>query len=312
MIDLSGPSQPWPEAADRLWAGCAGDAVRGREEGGDLLRAELSSVFGLDPRHVTITPGARVAALAYGLAAGPVALERPTFTGVSAVLSAARVPWTYVPWPEIGDVRPGTLLWVTSPCRNPDGARIEDDVLARFLGAGGRVVVNATNVWFDDEPLPAVPGAEIVVSLHKLAGREARIAFVHSPRFAEEAADLLPGLTPSARWQHTWALFIRRGGLDLLRARVSDMLKAREEFAAELGAYQVGGAGPNVLLRLRPGAGEEAAAALLLARGFKVVEGRHFASPVPAVRANFSGVPAREAARFARVLRATGLLDGWP
>jgi DNA-binding transcriptional MocR family regulator len=315
VIDLSGPPQPWPAVADRLWAGCASDAVRGSEEGGDLLREELSSAFGLDPEHVTITPGARVAALAYGLVCGAVALERPTFTGVAAVLSAARVRWRYVTWSQIDDVPPGTLLWITSPCRNPDGASIEADVLARCRRAGRRVVINATNVWFTDDPLPAVPGAEIVLSLHKLAGREARIALVHSPHFAAEAASLLPGLAPAARWQHTWALFIRRGGLDLLRARVPDMLEAREEFTAEMDEYPISGAGPNVLLRLRAGVGEEAATALLLARGFKVLEGRHFASPVPAIRVNFVGVPARDAARFARVLRTTDLLaavSGYP
>jgi DNA-binding transcriptional MocR family regulator len=315
MIDFSGAQPPWPASAMRLWEQCTADASRGSAaDGNDVLRTEIGDHLGVSGENLTIVAGARAAAAAYGRIADRLALERPTFLGIAHAFTATRAQWHHFCWENLDEVPPGTAVWVTSPFRNPDGrslTRCQVSSLQRRCASGGRVVINRSYQWFGPEPL--IHGPEMVISLHKIAGREARIAAVCSPSFTDEARDFLPFLSPPMPWQLAWGLFIRRRGLDLLHGSYAcPSMSASAAFWDTLGGLWAEGApsgpGPSALLPLRPGIEENAAVTALTAKGYAVVAGRYFASTFPAIRVTFSGISEAEAAEFARVLASSGLL----
>jgi DNA-binding transcriptional MocR family regulator len=319
VIDLSGPQPLWPTDAALLWARCAATAARDTDAwaasppGGDpQLREQLAALWAADPDEITVVAGARAAAAAYGRLADRVLLERPTFSGITHALAAVRARWAQVPWDRLDRAPQGTAVWVTSPCRNPDGASLPPDAIRR-MAARGRLIVNRSYQWFADEPPPT--HGDLVLSLHKLAGRGARLAAVRSADFASAAADFLPFLTPPVHWQRAWARFLREGGVRLLGAEhISRVRASSDAFRSELRTLGTGfapaGTGPNVLVPLRRGIGEDAAVGALAARGFQVLAGRHFAACSPSIRVNFSAVHPEPAARFARALASSGILPG--
>jgi DNA-binding transcriptional MocR family regulator len=229
MTDFSGSPFPWPAQAVALWADCAGRAARQADlwtvpapRGDDVLREVLAGLLHRDPDQITIVASLRAAALTYARRFPEITVERPTYPGLLPVFSAARV--RLLTWDEMtGPARAGgeqarSLLWLTSPCRNPDGATLspaERSALQAKAASGARVVVNATYTWFSpDQAL--VPGADTVGSLHKLRGVGARIGWVASPHFFDEAVPELLGTTPSRVWQRAWGLFLRDGGMAML------------------------------------------------------------------------------------------------
>lgn len=313
--DFTGVQPLWPRQASELWQRCAASASHMPRSAahpdmmGDLqLREELARRLGFAVDELTIVSGARAAAAAYGRAASRLVLERPTFSGIGHAFTAVRAVWQHVSWDEFGCVPAEATIWVTSPCRNPDGLSLtsaQRETLARRCGEGGRVVVNRTYQWFANERLP--PGVESVTSLHKLAGREARIAAVRSPTFASESRDWLSFLVPPVPWQRTWALFIREGGLELLvQAQAQTVAVAEAAFRAGFQECRpeaaLPGTGPNALIPLRAGISEAAAVTTLARHGYQVVAGHYFASPYPAVRVSFSGVTPGQASALARAM----------
>jgi DNA-binding transcriptional MocR family regulator len=251
---------------------------------------------------------------------------------VLPVLAGAGADVALATWPEIlrdpGGPPEATVVWLTSPGRNPDGATLsptDRERLAALAGRGYRVVVNGTYAWYGGGPAPAA--ADSVGSLHKLRGVGARVGWAAGPGYFEEAFPELLGTPPSPVWQRAWGLFLREGGLALLRATIlADTAAAKASFAGRLasahGLRLPAFDGPSVLIPLADGdpradgdsrahgdplagggAGvadaEDAARDALERAGFRTVAARDFHASGPALRATFLGVTAGDAERFA-------------
>lgn len=325
--DFSGAQPSWPAEAVELWSGCAAEAARDTAlwrapapAGDDQLRTRLGAEFGLDPAHLTVVAGARAVALTYGRCTRRVLVERPTFLGLSPMLRAHGARVRHFGWADIPVPEPDTTVLVTSPCRNPDGATLDGptrEVLEGLCRKGVHVAVNGAYVWFDRQS-PRVAGADLFVSLHKLAGVGARLGFVFSESFFERGVPEIASTGPPPVWQRAWARFLARDGLRLLEAHiVSTTLAAARVFLETLageGAEPLPPAtGPNLLLPLPSGTDEDSALAALAERGFLVSAGRHFASAAPAIRVTFTGTTRDQAAALAETLVRTGLAKGqWP
>ncbi|HVQ96287.1 MAG TPA: aminotransferase class I/II-fold pyridoxal phosphate-dependent enzyme [Mycobacteriales bacterium] len=322
--DFGGGQPPWPVDAVELWAGCAAAAARRAElwrvpapRGDDLLREQLGAVLELDPDLLTVVGSVRAAAVTYARRHGQLVLERPGWRGLTAALADSRARVRRAGLDEIAgaDWPAGTVLWLTSPHRNPDGATLDADLVTRLAGQvrrGRRVVLDEAYRWFGAGP--RVPGADLVGSLHKLAGMGARLGWVHSADFFGEAVPELVGSTPSAVWQHAWGRFLAAGGLELLRAAVvTPALAASAAFSAGLPAGEPDATavpGPHRLLRLPPGADEPGALRRLGVRGWTLGPGSAFDADVPALRVSFVGVTADAAAELAAALADPDLLGG--
>jgi DNA-binding transcriptional MocR family regulator len=320
LIDLSGPQPFWPSEVIRIWQECTHRAA-GLESlfrtaslaGDEMLREGLARHFRLDAERITIIAGTRSAALTYGRHHRHIVIERPTFLGVVPMLTAHGGALAHASWDEMEKTGHKTdLVWLTSPYRNPDGASLSPGrrrALERMARAGRRVVVNGTYLWFD-ETIPPVRGADLIVSLHKLAGIGGRMAFVHSDRFLEEAVPELTSSAPPPIWQRAWALFIDRGGLELLGEVNVDPVKSAVEAFNEI-IPALASAGPNVLVPVPGPLSEDDFVRELAEAGFKVLQGRYFASPSPAIRVNFSTAGRLDAARFAELLLRRTPPAGW-
>ncbi len=317
MIDLSGTPDPWPAEAMALWAECASLAAGANElwtvpapSGDHVLREVIANLLGFASDHITIVSSLRAAALTYARRYRRIFLERPSYPGVLPAFSGGAARLRMLPWDDIfGGALPGdpsrTVLWVTSPCRNPDGISLtaaNEVALRQRVAAGYRVVVNATYAWFSDRKAPE--GVDVTGSLHKLRGVGARIGWVAGPHFFSEAVPELVGTTPSPVWQRAWGLFLRDGGMSVLResylARVATAAATfRDHLTATYGLAFPAFDGPSALIPLQDGVSEDAALAELERRGFRLVAGRHFHTTYPALRVTFFGVTPDAAARFA-------------
>jgi DNA-binding transcriptional MocR family regulator len=321
--DLGGAQPRWPEEAVELWAGCAAAAARRVDlwrvpapRGEDLLREQLGTALDLDPGRLTVVGSVRAAAVTYARRHGRIVLERPGWRGLTAALagSRARVHRAGTEALAGADWPAGSVLWLTSPHRNPDGGTLDSGLvagLAAQLRAGLRVVLDEAYGWFGAGP--RVPGADLVGSLHKLGGVGTRIGWVHSADFFAGAVPELVGSTPSPVWQQAWGRFLAAGGLELLRAAVvTPALAAAAGFTAALRAYDpaaVAVPGPHRLIRLPSGVTEPEALRRLAAGGWSVGPGAAFDVGFPALRASFLGVDPESAARFAAALAGCGLID---
>jgi DNA-binding transcriptional MocR family regulator len=326
MIDLSGRPPEWPSEAVELW----GESVRratGRGDlwrvpaprGDDLLREQLGEQLRLDPEHLTITASLRAAVLTYARRYRRFLIERPTYPGVAETAVAAGAEVAFQPWDELFEQRApataGTVVWLTAPCRNPDGADLRDPDragLARLAGSGRRVVVNGAYAWFSRD-LRWPPGVDLAGTLHKLCGVGARLGWVYSRTYFDEAYPEMLATTPSRVWQHAWGLFLRDGGAALLRARLVDpSLQAAEAFGTRLrtahGAALPAFTGTHAILPIATHLDEEAALAALAGRGFRLCPGSPFRCAAPALRVSFTGVGRDEAVRFADALVDSGVL----
>jgi 2-aminoadipate transaminase len=307
VIDLSGASPRWPAAAREHWHDCLRRAAPADLDyrGDPLLREQIARRHGMPPEHVTVTAGVRAAALTYARREPLILLERPGFDGIGYALAGTKVE--RCSWAELFDSGPppGAALWLTSPGRNPDGAslsRSDCERLASLTRSGHRVVVDGAYDWFAPDA-PRVAGADLLGSLHKVAGRGTRLGWVCGERFFGEALPEVAGTTPPAAWQRAWGLFWAEGGLDVLtRTVVEESAAALAAFQDQLGHDLPYADGPNRLLPLAAGLDEPTALAALARRGFSLTAGVHFDVSRPALRATFTGVSAEQAAAFARVV----------
>jgi DNA-binding transcriptional MocR family regulator len=311
VIDLSGGSPRWPAAARARWQDCLRRSASWSDldyRGDPLLREAIGRRYGMPPEHVTITAGVRAAALTYARREPLILLERPGFDGVGFALSGG--PVRRCSWAELlgSQPPPGAALWLTSPGRNPDGASLSTwdcERLAGWRERGHRIVIDTAHAWFTPDPA-GVAGADLLGSLHKLAGRGARLGWVCSERYFDDALPELAGTTPPAAWQRAWGRFWAEGGVDLLAGAVAgDTAAALAAFHDELRArrgHDIPHAdGPNRLLPLAPGVDEATALAALARRGFVLTAGHHFDPPEPGLRATFTAVTPDQAAALARV-----------
>lgn len=318
MIDLSGASPRWPNAAHEHWRDCLRRATELTAtwtdleyQGDPLLRETIGRRHGLAPEHITITTGVRAAALTYGRREPLILLERPGFDGIGYALSGMAGRLERRSWEQLLDAEPPpeAVLWLTSPGRNPDGASLTErdcERLADLSRRGRRIVVNGAYAWFAPDA-PRLSNADLLGTLHKVAGRGARLGWVCSERFFGEAVPEIAGTTPPAAWQRAWGLFGAEGGLDVLADAVSqDSRAALTAFHGELCAlrgHDIPYAdGPNRLLPLAAGVSETQALAELAESGFALAAGRHFEAPWPGVRATFTAVRPEHAAAFARAV----------
>lgn len=357
-VDLSGSPARWPAEATELWADCVARAARVAElwtvpapRGDDVLRQELAGALGFPPDEVTIVASLRAAALTYARRFRRAVVERPTYPGVLPVLGGAGADVVLASWQEIlrdpGGEPGDTVVWLTSPGRNPDGATLSPADLERLddlAGHGYRIVVNGTYSWFAGGQASAggrgplggpgsaaaqvLFGLDSVGTLHKLRGVGARVGWAVGPGYFEEAFPELLGTPPSPVWQRAWGLFLREGGLSLLRATLlAQTAAAKASFAGrlasahglELSAFD----GPSVLIPLAAGRDsvadtadtvadtEDDARAALERAGFRTVAARAFHAAGPALRATFLGVAAEDAERFADAV-AVHVSTGWP
>jgi hypothetical protein len=304
MIDLTGVSPRWPVRARRLWRRCLREAAKVTSawetfcfQGDELLRAQLGRIHGLDPERLTITASVRAAALTYGRRETRIRLEQPCFDAIAYTLSGARLERSS--WAALIHQPDERLVWLTSPARNPDGATLTAAECAAL--AGRRVVVNGAYLWFAPDA-PRVPGADLLGSLHKIAGRGARLAWVHSEDFAEIAVPELIGTTPPPAWQRAWALFAARGGLaELASAVVAGTSAAVAAFRATATIELPTVDGPNMVLPLAAGVGVDEAVRRLAERGFLLLPATPFGIPFPALRATFTGVAPDSAGELGRL-----------
>ncbi len=326
MIDFSGAQPAWPREALELWAACVHDAAREEHlwrvpaPGGDEeLRSWLGHHFTTEPAGITIVAGARAAALTYGRIAERLLVEAPTYLGLLPFLGAygrrvEHFAWERIPVP----VPERTVLLVTSPARNPDGATLTGDHRARLrtlVSAGGRVVVNGTYCWFRPDAATA-EGADLLVSFHKLAGVGARLGFVRSEAYFSDAVPEIAGAAPPPIWQRAWARFLARDGHEhLLRVNVRQVIDSRDAFLWTIGelapALRPGAVdGPNLLFSLPDGADEQEAVTKLETDGFRVSAGSAFAAPHPSLRLTFTGTTPDQAANLAQTLVRDRLCSG--
>ena len=331
MHDLSGTQPPWPGEAVKRWQACAAAAAQVADlwrvpypQGDDMLRARIGERFGLDPMMITITAGVRASALSYGRLAPRILLEHPTFPGVLSVLTGLGAAVELTDWERMlhGSLPADCALWFTSPFRNPDGASLsarDATAIAERVGEGHRVIVNTAYSWFagtqadhGDPGLPHIEGADLLGTLHKVAGHGARLGWVYSPVFFAQAVPELIGTPPSPVWQRAWGLFLGSPEFAALEgAIVAGAAAASAVFARRMherrGIPVAAACPPHVLLRLMPGWSEERVVAQLRDRGFLVSPGSPFHA-ADAVRASFLAVGADGALAFADAVADCGWL----
>jgi DNA-binding transcriptional MocR family regulator len=313
LIDLSGRQPAWPRPAVELWAEGrrrVDDNPRSWDTpprlGHPALREQLADVLGSAPGRVAVTGGVRHAVLVVARRTSEVVIESPTFAGVPRLFEELGTVVRLASWEEMATAPSArSVLWVTSPGRNPDGRTVGDTLVRRLAAGRALVVQNEVYRWYSAIP-ERIPDAATVGSLSKLAGGGARIGWIDGEELLEAAAPVLAGARPPGPWQLAWARFLEGGGLGLLReAVVEPALAAVRTFAAVvepvLGAIERDD-GPFVLLSIPSSARsltEERAAADLLAIGVRAGLGRDFLTPVPSLRLCFTGVSAEMAASAA-------------
>ncbi|WP_328876654.1 pyridoxal phosphate-dependent aminotransferase [Streptomyces sp. NBC_00287] len=303
VIDLGGAWPRWPAGALKVWqeaharaAAVADPSCWAPAEGDPVLREQLARVTGARADQLVVTSGVRAAAPALVRGCSHVVVERPTFLGVPDTLAAHGVPVRFLPWDRVREVPGGAALWVTTPCRNPDGRQPDAAFLADLRAAvrrGVRVICNTAYTWYAGRvELP--PGVIRVGTLHKIAGPGAGVGWV----VREDPGSVGPHSAmpaPPAYWQRVWGYFLEAGGLALLRAPHEEIEAVRAAFLGRVGTADAGW-GPHVLLRV-PAAEEDAVSALAEV-GVIVGPGSAFGAEAPSVRACLIGSTV-ESARLA-------------
>lgn len=317
LIDLTGRQPPWPQAAVELWAACLNRALSNRvcwrtppPEGMPELREVLAVRLGAAPEEILVTSGVRAAAsLLTRVRRRPTIMEQPSFSGIPRILAADGGAIDLASWREMSRPTPGigtdlARYWITAPCRNPDGADPNPDLIAALRGhqlAGHEVVVNEVYRWSAGTPV-GLPADWYVGSLAKVAGGGLRVGWLRGdPEMISEFARYHVAIPPTL-WQLATARFLAEGGLTLLEyAYVTLPNLARERFveaAAEILETSSAGGGPFVFLRMP--VAEPVGVEALQERGVLVGRGRDFLGDEPAVRLCFTQVSAAEAVVAAR------------
>lgn len=307
-IDLTGRQPGWPAPATRLWGECVAAAVRDDRHsrtppraGLADLRAELGRRWGTDPDRMVITTGVR-AATALLARPGEVALvESPGFSGIPATLRAVGARVTLMSWermPAAAAAADGARCWVTSPCRNPDGATLPAGI-AEQIGRH-RLVVN--EIYRPYQPhAPAVDAGIRMASLSKVAGGGSRLGWLSLPPGEHDAVLDRHVAWPATLTQLTWTLFLRRGGLDELREEyVVRSATARAAFVAVAGGVLGQGARTAEGCSLLLSTTQVEVAEVLRGHGILAGPGPDFLTSPEQVRLCFSDVTPEEAADAGR------------
>ncbi|GGS49120.1 hypothetical protein GCM10010221_55220 [Streptomyces parvus] len=265
--------------------------------GASALRHTLAEHVGANPEELAVTSGIRGQVAALLADTGTLVVERPTFLSVPRLAEQYGKRVVSRDWEDILAGRgfpPDSVLWITSPARNPDGrtlTRAEADRLDALAADGARVVVNQAYHWCaPDAPRPR--RAVLLGSLHKLAGGGVSLGWRVTPGGAGPDRPAAGG--PPTGWQLAWADFIGRGGLELLLPGALYGPAARcRRFAQALnppaGVRLCHGDGPSLSLVLPDGVTEQTACEELAVQGLAVGAGSAFGWHKNAVRLSFTG-----------------------
>ena len=301
IADLTGARPLWSAPELKAWRRAAVqtlaevDPTMAAPPGGDrMLREALAHIVPAAADRIMITSGVRASVGPLLRDCAEVVIERPTFAGVVHAIRRERVPVRAESWERMVRPQPsGTALWFTAPCRNPDGRCADEAFLTAMTAAaesGHRVVGNTAYQWFAPSP-PLTTAVSWTGTLHKLAGRGARLGWVVADPADE---DLLHGLAltaPPLLTQRTWGRFLAGGGADLLRQGHQELRAAVAAFFAALGPAGPDGdrQGPNFLI---PVPVDDAEAVTRLAEaGVRVAPGSAFDAVEPSVRVTLAHVP---------------------
>lgn len=331
VVDLSGPVPTLGPQAHGRFQDCLRAATTDRSRwteparfGDPLLREQLAARFGRSADHVCITAGVRSAALAYGRRFNDVLLEQPSYEGVIPALGSAGARLRRLSWDAMytASCSPATLLWLTSPYRNPDGVSLTSEQYVRLAGiraaSGATVVINRTYGLARLDTTEPPGTMDLVGGFHKIAGIGARIGFVISDTFGQHAVTDLAACSPSAVWQHAWALFLAEGSFDeATRHLYSSVGNATRAFLTGIGMSAVRSPGsPHLVLECPPNRTETMWQHEFAAAGVAVSPGSAFGATSDCVRLSFFGVSEQDAAVAAERTVRAGLLNvpqatGW-
>lgn len=328
FIDLTGAQPEWPAEATRLWVECTAMAAAERQiwrtpqfRGDEVLREVLARYLGHDPEKLLITQGVRSSVSRLKYVSRRLIIEQPTYARVPQLFSAMgfspqSVTWNNLEQMALAEDSETTLVWITSPARNPDANRLSEsciNALTSFAANGHIVVQNEIYHWY--EPAASrIPGATFVGSLSKLAGGGARLGWLCQPTLSNTMPSELVGATPPGLWQRTWARFIQLGGLELLRqACIEIALTARAAFCQEIrDMLEISPnlpAGPFLAIKVGGNWGEDMVASWFRQQGILVGPGGDFAFPQPGVRLCFTGITPDQAIEAATRLREQMMKD---
>jgi DNA-binding transcriptional MocR family regulator len=332
-VDLSGPQASWPGAALRLWRDATEHVLAQPDvwhpapiQGERCLRVTLGAILHEDPDQILITSGVRAAASVIARGARAVLHERPSFTGTVAVLRSVHPDLEILSWADLlaksrsaDAAAGGTVIWLTTPCRNPDGATLARDVWEWIdaVDPADQVVLNEVYRWFGLAPERQVPERQGRVwrtgSLSKLAGGGAGLGWIRG-RGVENLAERQHS-RPSRCWQRCWCYLLEHGAIELfVDHTVRPAVAASRAFTTELRRvtgidHRPGGRLPPFLLLPVPTATGREFADRLRAEGIHVGSGEDFLAPTPSIRVcfvNVSEAAARHAARRIGVRLAGG------
>jgi DNA-binding transcriptional MocR family regulator len=265
------------------------------------LRQALGGHLSLSASCLAITGGVRgeIARLLSG--AGSLVIETPTFLSIPRLAAQAGLPVKSLSWERILDgdsVGSGSVVWLTSPARNPDGRTLTEAEAARLdeiADTCRKVVINQAYHWAaPDEARPAK--AVLLGSLHKLAGGGCMLGWRYDPW---ESVPDRPAAGGAPRlWQQAWAAFIDAGGLSALAQNGLLRPQSRcRQFAIGLDlpvpvrlSY---GCGPSLLLHLPEHLTEEHVLKRFSEQGLSVGPGSSFGCQSVSVRLSFTGVADR-------------------
>lgn len=294
-MDLTGPSGGWTAETRAMWQRCLGQAfvtATGAvwetlpRSGLPELREAFGRKFAADPAHLRITSGIRSEVATLMAGARRIVVEQPGFTSIR--LLAGQLGYEVVPatWEQLLDgdlLTPDSVMWLTSPARNPDGRTLTTEEAERLDGLSAscrRLVLNMAYYWASpDAPVPT--SATRVGSLHKIAGGGCAVGWVVDP--GREPVHRPAGGGPPTAWQLAWAAFVAEGGLDQLaevglRAPSRRCSRLAFQLARESGLRVAYGAGPSMTIA-SPHLNEERLLATLAEVGVRAGAGSNFDQP---------------------------------
>jgi DNA-binding transcriptional MocR family regulator len=301
LADLTGPARLWDDPELTVWRRATVKALMEVDPslaappaGDPLLLDRLAQLLSVQRDRIMVTAGVRASAGPLMRVCDEVIVERPTFLGVVHALRREQLRVGTDPWERLTATHPvGTGLWFTAPCRNPDGRRADERFLAEIAAAGDkghRIVCNTAYRWF--AAMPSLPTTVIQTgTLHKLAGRGARLGWVVADSGDETLARNLAATAPPLHWQRTWGHFLAAGGADLLLRRHRQLEAARSAFRSTVGCVDevMGHEGPNILIPVAMP--EPAAVAKLAEAGVRTSPGSAFQALRPSIRVCLARIP---------------------
>lgn len=305
QVDLTGPMGAWPPGERQLFERCWQAALAepgvwstAPRTGLPRLREALARELGLKVGELAVGTGVRAQSAEMLADAESLIIEHPTFSDIPQLARERGVTVLARTWEEIlagDDVSGNTVVWITSPARNPDGRTLtpaEARRLDELASNCRRVVVNQTYHWVAPQA-PRPRDAVLLGSLHKIAGGGSAVGWQSTPGGAGPGRPAGGG--PPTAWQLAWAAFAEQGGLRPLaeHALQAPSLRCRR-FADSLrlpaGVRLLCGEGPSLLLAFSRHLDEHTVCSAFARCGLKVGAGSAFGWRGTAVRMSFTGV----------------------